>query len=200
MSDGVFAIAITLLVFNIKVPDLPRDAAARELPRAVYALWPSLLSYVLSFMMIGVYWVAHHNIFHLVRRSNRLLLWANLLFLMCVAFVPFPAALLGRYPDQRVATIIYGATLIATGLSLELLWWYVASGGRMLAAPLHRRVIGQAAFKILTIPVISVASIGLSFASARASVTLYLLVPLLYVVPDRLDRHWAGTARSAAIT
>lgn len=200
LSDGVFSIAITLLVFNIKVPDLPGDAAGRELPRVLYALWPPLLSYVLSFMMIGIYWVAHHSIFHLIRCSNRLLLWANLLFLLCVAFVPFPAALLGRYPGERVAAIIYGATLIATGLSLQLLWWYASAGGRMLARPLPRGVIRQASVKILSIPVLALASIGLSFVSARLSLALYLLVPLPHILPHRLDRQWAAAPPSASMT
>jgi len=194
MSDGVFSIAITLLVFNIKVPDLkPHDVPA-GLPAAVRALWPYLVSYVLSFIMIGVYWVGHHNIYHHIVRSNRLLLWLNLLFLMCVAFLPFAAALLGRYPQAQTALIVYGSTLICTGLALELLWRYATARGRMIRGELNAGLVRQASVKILTIPAVSVLSIALSWASPAASLALYLLVPLLYVMPNRLDGYWTRPA------
>jgi uncharacterized membrane protein len=190
MSDGVFAIAITLLVFNIKLPELPADHVRHDLPPIVKGLGPYLLSYVLSFAMIGVYWVGHHNIFHHIRRSNRVLLWLNLLFLMCVAFLPYPAALLGRYPHERIPLIVYGLTLICTGLSLQLLWWYAAVWAKLIPAKPSRFLIRQASFKILAVPAISLLSIGISFINPMASVWIYLMVPLIYVLPNRLDRQW----------
>jgi uncharacterized membrane protein len=91
-SDGVFAVAITLLVLSLQPPQLSDAVAAHHLARAVLDLWPKLLSYMLSFVIVGIYWVSHHNTFALFRRVDRALLWINLLFLMCVAFVPLPAA------------------------------------------------------------------------------------------------------------
>src|SRR6266487_2888595 len=101
-SDGVFAVAITLLVLNLQVPQL---ASANELVPKLSELWPKLLSYALSFVIVGIYWVAHHNTFHYIKQSDRNLLWLNILLLMCIVFLPFPTALLGQYPEQRVSVI-----------------------------------------------------------------------------------------------
>ena len=117
-SDGVFAIAITVLVLGLGVPEIPDPLVPIELPKKLLELWPGkLLSYALSFVVTGMFWVAHHMAFHHIRRSTRALLWLNILFLMLVSFIPFPAALLGRYFDQRLALLIYTASLAATGLS-----------------------------------------------------------------------------------
>ena len=103
-SDGVFAIAITLLIFGIKVPEVANQDAS-ELKRQLWALWPAYLSFAASFAIISVFWIGHHQMFQLISRSNRTLLWLNNAFLMCVAFIPFPTSLLGRYSDLRIALI-----------------------------------------------------------------------------------------------
>jgi uncharacterized membrane protein len=116
-SDGVFAVAITLLVLNLQVPQI---AVVSELVPKLGALWPKLLSYALSFVIVGIYWVAHHNTFHYIKRSDRNLLWLNILLMMRIVFIPFPTALLGQYPEQQVSVIIYAGTLVITGLVLQL--------------------------------------------------------------------------------
>jgi len=121
-SDGVFAIAMTLLVLQISVPEIPEALVAIELPRKLLALWPAkLLSYAMSFVLIGIYWVTHHITFHHIKRSDPVLLWLNILFLMCVSFIPFPTALIGQYLHQQLPVLIYSATLGITGLVSQLL-------------------------------------------------------------------------------
>src|SRR5215470_5668536 len=86
LSDGIFAVAMTLLVLDIKPPAVMQATA---LPRELLALWPRCLSYVVSFLMLGIYWVGQHNQFHLIRWADRTLLWINVVFLMAISFVPF---------------------------------------------------------------------------------------------------------------
>src|SRR5579883_2275203 len=109
-SDGVFAVAITLLIFNVQVPHV-EDAAVG---RALLAQWPAYASYVVSFLTIGIIWVNHHGLFTRVQRIDRVLLFLNLALLMVVAFLPFPTALLGEYilgqQASRIAALVYGAT------------------------------------------------------------------------------------------
>ena len=93
-SDAVFAIAITLLVLNIEVPDIPQDLVAEELPGQLLGLWPKYLSYVVSFLVILIFWISHHTIFSNIRGYDRVLIWLSSLFLMFVAFLPFPTAFL----------------------------------------------------------------------------------------------------------
>ena len=116
-SDGVFAVAITLLVLNFKVTGLDRS----DLRNQILGQWPHLLSYVLSFVIVGVYWVAHHTLFHFVKKTNRALLWLNNFFLMTIVFLPFPAGLLGEYPGSELSILLYGSTLIAANTSATLM-------------------------------------------------------------------------------
>jgi uncharacterized membrane protein len=190
LSDGVFAIAITLLVLNFHIPNIPPSQIASKLPGSLTGQWPQLLSYVLTFLVVGVYWVGHHNQFHYIRRADRTLLWINILFLMCVAFVPFSAGLLGPYGRQAIAVQIYGANLIATGLVLYLHWWYATRGARLLDRPLDRHVVRDASRRILVAPLAYLLAIALSFLSPEASLVVYALVPWYYLLPGHIDRHF----------
>jgi uncharacterized membrane protein len=100
ISDAVFAIAITLLVLDIRVPEIPERLVVEQLPQRLYELRPKYLSYVLSFVVILMYWMAHHSTFRAIRCYDRVLIWLNSLFLMCIAFLPFPTSLLGEYGDH----------------------------------------------------------------------------------------------------
>ena len=128
LTDGVFAVAMTLLVLDIKVPELQQPLATAELPLKLVALWPKFLSYTISFVILGVYWVGHHVQLSFIRRADRPLLWINILFLLWVALVPFSTALLSEYSNTRLAIAIYGANLIAIGLTLALHWWRFTPG------------------------------------------------------------------------
>jgi uncharacterized membrane protein len=187
-SDGVFAVAITLLVLNLQVPQI---AAVSELVPRLGALWPKLLSYALSFVLVGIYWVAHHNTFHYIKRSDRNLLWLNILLLLCIVFLPFPTALLGQYPEQRVSVIIYAGTLVITGLVLQLLWWYATSRYRLVDRNIDPRLVQRATRRNLAAPLLYLLAIGISLFSVPASLVLFILVPVYYIFPGRIDRHWA---------
>lgn len=193
-SDGVFSIAITLLVLNLRLPSIGLSPSA--LHGKVLGQWPSLLSYLLSFVIIGIYWVAHHNMFHYIKRSDRAFLWINILLLMCVAFIPFPAGLLGEYPGQTISLIIYASSLILTNLMLSLLWWYATSNHRLVDQDIDPHFVRIVNRRNLTAPVVYLASIGLSFLSPLASLIIFFLFPLYYIIPSHVDLHLTPTSRS----
>ncbi len=124
-SDGVFAIAITLLILGIK---LPLAGAGESLARELLRLWPSYLGYVLSFVTLGIMWTNHHAIFRYVHRSDRYFLLINIFFLLCISFLPFPTAVLAEHlphPEgRRVAVAFYCATLVVIALAYNAVWWY----------------------------------------------------------------------------
>jgi len=190
-SDGVFAVAITLLVLNLQIPQLASSVASRELLPKLVALWPKLLSYIMSFVIVGIYWVAHHNTFHYIKSSDRNLLWLNILLLMCIVFLPFPTALLGQYPEQRVSIISYAGTLVITGLVLQSLWWYATSGYRLVDREIDPRLVQRATRRNLMAPLLYLLAIGISLVSVPASLVLFLLVPVYYILPGRIDAHWS---------
>lgn len=131
-SDAVFAIAITLLALELRVPEMPMSAVASQMPQHLAELTPKFVSFVLSFLIIGSYWVTHHRDFQYIVKFDRRLIWINLMLLMCVAFLPFPTALLGSYPAQQITVTFYAASLAAVGFVKALLWWYAASHHRLI--------------------------------------------------------------------
>jgi uncharacterized membrane protein len=134
-SDGVFAIAITLLVLELKVPHLPAGGAEGSLGRALAAQWPSYVALVTSFFTILVMWANHHRIFDLVRRADAPFLYANGLLLLVVTVVPFPTALLAEYfrkPGASTAAAVYAGTFVLCGVAFQLLWRSAIAGRRLL--------------------------------------------------------------------
>ncbi len=119
-SDAVMAIAITLLVVELSIP-----AATEDVGDALLDRWPQMLSFVLSFLVIGIFWMAHHRIFRYVARIDQRLIWLNLLFLMCVAFLPFPTAVLGDHDDSQGAIVFYACAVGLTGAVLASIWQYL---------------------------------------------------------------------------
>jgi uncharacterized membrane protein len=184
LSDGVFAIAITLLVLDIRVPDIPESMVAKELPAALISLWPKYLGYFLSFVGITVFWTIHHSIFRPIRSYDRTLLYLNFLFLMVVAFVPFPTSLLGEYGDHQLPVAIYAATLGVGRLLLTAIHWYsTRRGDRLLGEAQDPATVRFFLIRGLTIPAIFLLSIVISFFSVGAAVwTWFVMIAIDAVV------------------
>jgi uncharacterized membrane protein len=189
-SDGVLSIVITLLVLQLSIPIVSTSAADAELSQRLIELLPKLFSYVISFAIVGIFWVGHHSLFHFIICADRTLLWLNNLFLLCVGFIPFPAALLGAYGTRRVAVIVYGASLALTGLALALIWTYATFDRRLVRHDLDPQAVRMGLNRILLGPALYGLSIALCFLSLWISVAIYVLVPVLYILPGRIDRHW----------
>lgn len=123
-SDGVFAISITLLVLNIHIPGAEVKTNA-QLLQALKEDWPNILTYVFSFLVIGVFWVAHQRIFSFIRQLNHFLLWANVFYLLTVAMMPFPAATLAMHPLFPSAIVLYCGVLFLCASQHFLLLYYI---------------------------------------------------------------------------
>ena len=121
-NDAIFAIAKTLLALDIRLPDIPSGEVADALPGALSGPWPKYLSYVISFVVIATYWMAHHGTFRYTKSWDRKLVRLHFLFLMFIAFVPFPTSVLGEYGDRQIAVMIYAADLAVAWLLLALIW------------------------------------------------------------------------------
>jgi uncharacterized membrane protein len=181
-SDGVLAIAATLLVLELHAPDVGEDLGA-----ALRAQWPSYAAYVVSFATIGIIWVNHHALFVHVRRVDRTLLFLNLVLLMVVSAIPFPTAILGRFVsaerDSHLAAAIYGVVMIAMSLAFTALWRHVTGDGRLLAHHLEPQRARQQSYLFSAGLLGYVAGVALAFVSAPLSLLIYGLVALFYVFP-----------------
>ena len=165
-SDGVFAIAITLLVIGLRVPALPSHVANSELSRRLLDEWPRVLSYAVSFAVIGLYWIGHHRSFGHIRRFDHRLILLNLVFLGLIAFLPFPTAVLGRYGGHRSAVVLYAGSLALAGLASTALWLYAWKARLADVGPRRARYLAARA----AIPVVVFAgSIPIAFLSPAAA-------------------------------
>ena len=176
LSDGVFAIAITLLVLDIRVPDIPDHMVASRLPGALLSLWPNYLGYFLSFVGISAFWLIHHSIFRSIRGYDRILLYLNFLFLMVVAFMPFPTSLLGEYGNHQLPVAIYAATLAVGRLLLTTIHWYSARNDRLLDEPQDSATVRYFLIRGLTIPAIFLLSIVISFFSVSVAIWMWFVM------------------------
>ena len=181
-SDGVFAIAITLLILIV----VEGEAAHGHLGDELLHLWPAYLAYAGSFLTIGIMWVNHHNVMRHVARVDRIFLFIHVLFLMCIAFVPFPTRLVAEFvrseDDRLAAALAYGLTLTITAVLFNTLWNYAARGRRLLSADADpREVSGITRSFMPGVPMYGTATL-VAFASPIASVILYGVIALFYVI------------------
>jgi uncharacterized membrane protein len=171
-SDGVIAIAITLLVLEIRVPEVDDQGLGHALARQ----WPSYAAYALTFVVIGIMWINHHAMFEQIAHVDRGLMLLNIMLLMGIAFLPFPTALVARYlregNDGRVATSVYALTMVLIGCCFLALWWYLRAHPRLL----HPSFGVAGAQQMLRRTVVGPALYGVSFVVALIAPIAALVV------------------------
>lgn len=185
-SDGVFAIAITLLVLSLEVPNhVPPGGLVKLLPDMA----PKLIGHVVSFAVLGIYWIGHHNMFLHIKRHDRVLLWLNTLFLLFVASMPFTTGLMAAYGDDQFAVIAYAGTLALAGLSLDLIWLYATRDRRLVDPGIDPDLVAFVHRRVLMAPAIYLLAIGVSFLSLVVPKLLFAVVVIVYIVPSPLDTY-----------
>jgi len=190
LADGIFAVAMTILVLELHVPDLGPVASEAGLLSALMSLVPKALSFGSGFVILGTLWIGHRFQFHYIRRTNRVILWINLVFLLMISFLPFVVALIGTYGAMRVSCIVYGTTLVGA-LTCLLVQWLYATGPsrRLVGSPLPPEVFVGLRNRVLMGMIGYGAGLLLAFVAPRASLGCYAATPLLYLLPTRFDRY-----------
>ena len=193
LSDGVFAIVITLLVLEIQVPDLAQGQTLRDALREVR---PSFIAFLISFVVVAIAWAGHRDLFALIGHTDRVLVWFNILYLLPLSILPFGASLLARYTEEPVALQMYGILLVAIALTRLVIWWYATGRSHLLVVPVSARfrregiVIGAA-------PVfINALAVAIAAEAPTISLVIYAAVPILYFIAITIART-AAPAGSA---
>ncbi len=190
-SDGVFAIAITLLILEVKAPD-----GAGSLAHRLGEAWPSYASFLISFAVIGTMWLNHDRMFQLIHRSDHGVVLANLFLLLVISAIPFPTKVVGdelnrgTFADQRTATILYGVTFVAASIAFPLLWHAACRGGGRLLAPdlPDRERLIQTRRNLLGFPIFASATV-VALWSPAASLAVFGALTIAYLMPSGpLDR------------
>ena len=178
LSDGVFAIAMTLLVVELTVPEIT-SGSATDLGQRLGSLGPRYFSYAVSFVVIASYWRAHQRIFGHIVRCDARLVWCNLLLLLCIAFQPFPTSVLGSYGGNSAAVTLYAGTLAVTGVVVLALWLYATLGGRLVTRDLAPRVIQEQTWRAASVPLVFALSIGIAQVNPLAAEYSWLALAAL---------------------
>ena len=176
-SDAVFAIAITLLALEIRLPATDELLTNSELSAQLAGMWHEYLAYFISFMVIGTFWVAHHRKFRYIIRYDNRLMFLNLLLLMMVAFVPFPSSIISKYPD-RSATIFYALTMALVGFLLAAIWGYASQKNRLVDPGLEAKERRRQFISPLLTSAVFMFSIAIAFINGDLSRLSWLLILL----------------------
>jgi uncharacterized membrane protein len=174
-SDAVIAIAITLLALEIRLPAHEGEISNLDLFHSLLSIWHLYSAFIVSFIVIGLTWVGHHKRFELIKRYDNWLLGSNLLFLMVIAFIPFPTAVLAEY-GGATATILYAGTMVALGAISVVQWRYVSKGHRLLHSYVTEEEISHEMRAGLVLPIVFMLSILIAFVSPVLAKISWLLV------------------------
>ena len=180
LSDGVFAVAITLLTFELAVPATTTNAG---LPKALLALWPRYLAYVVSFVVIARFWVAHRLAFRLIARDDAVLVWLNLLLLLFVGFLPFPTAVVGEHNGSPAAAVLYATSVVLASIASAAYWWYASGRADLLRPDAGRAQVRALRARSLAAPVFFAATLPIAvFAPYAAEIVWIFIFPLTWIV------------------
>jgi uncharacterized membrane protein len=187
-SDGVFAIAITLLILEIKIPIPGSVPLSVQLVRQ----WPSYISFVISFSFIGIMWINHHRLFTHIKRSDDWLLVLNLLLLLGVTAVPFPTAVLAAHlghSDQRAAALLYNGTYFFISIFFNVLWRYASSHDhRFLAADVDKAAVEKITLQYAFGPLFYLVCLMLAWVSVSASLMVNMVLACFFALPPSMVR------------
>lgn len=183
-SDGVFTVALTLLVVDLAVPNLAPTSTEADLQRALQDQIPNILAFLLTFWVVSLRWITHHRHFRLIHRYDGRLLELNLLFLMTIVFIPWPTAVLGHFGNYVTAWILYATAMAATGLTATALWVY-GSGDHGLADGITPELRRYYTVRSLVQPAIFIVSIPVAIVSLTLAELCFVPMFLALTVVNR---------------
>jgi uncharacterized membrane protein len=191
LTDGIFAVAMTLLVLDISVPQISSNSTVgivtgTQLLMRLFDLWPKIFSYGISFVILAIYWMAHHRQFHYLKHVDRALIWINIMFLMTVSLIPFSTSLLGEYREQQISIIVYGGNSIIIASLLYIQWWYATSHHRLVDENLDPYIKSTSSRRLLFGIIIYLIAIGISFVYIQLSLFLFAMILIPAFLPNKL--------------
>jgi uncharacterized membrane protein len=191
-SDGVFAVAITLLVLNLKpLSDKALANGGVDFWRELRGQLPTLIAFVTSFATIGIMWINHHRLFNYIKRTDTGLMLLNLLLLLVIVFIPYPTALVAQQyalnPEMHDAALLYSGTNVILAICFNLLWRYASFHNRLIGKTVDPQAVASISRQYLGGPLLYLIAFGLAFISVPASIIFNLLLALFFALPPRLS-------------
>jgi uncharacterized membrane protein len=188
LTDCIFAFAMTLLVLSLTLPDATQTRLS--LSELLVGQWPKFFNYALSFILLAIFWIVHHQQFHLIRRTDRSHIWINIGILMFVALVPFSTDVAGDYSSQTLAELLFSGNLMILGLLFLLNWVYACGNHRLVDSDLSKETIARGIKRNCITPGVAAVSMVTSLFIPGWGLTVYLLIPIMQLLPWFRDRGW----------
>ncbi len=185
LADGIFAIAMTLLILEIHIPEI-HNASTSELFQELSRMIPQFASFFISFLILGISWIGHHNQFKFIKKSDRVFLWLNILYFMFISVIPFSAGFLGHYTTNEASIIVYSLNLTLVGIVLFLHWNYAVSH-KLTEGEISAKFMTHVNIRILIGPVVYLLAIGVSFVNVYVSLFIFLIPALFQIFPGAVD-------------
>lgn len=196
LSDGVFGIAMTLLIFKLDVPDgIMSESGKIMLRDKLYNMIPQFENYFISFILLGFYWTRHQLQFKYIKQADRNLLWINIFFLAMVGLVPFTTALIMKYTGLEMPVLLYSLNLLVIGLALAVHWAYACKGYRLIDKSLTKEYIRSSTVLLFSVPLAFGICAGVSLISPRMSLTLMYIIPFIYLISRLLGKRRKSKVR-----
>jgi len=188
LGDGIFSIAMTILAIELTVPVVKGDQW-KDFGKGLHFIMNDLLCYDISFLVLGIMWFGHRLMFEYIGRSNRYFIFLGILFYLMVCLVPFSTRILATYTYQWFAILMYGTNLSLCNLTLFAQWQYGRHRKSLSHIPIPDEVIKEANILFLFSPVVYTVSIVVSFFMPVISIGIFLITPLLYLLPNKIDKY-----------
>ena len=188
LGDGVFSVAMTILVIELKLPSVQGNSW-NDFLHALYQTWQELLCYLVSFILLGIMWFGHRMVFEYISKTNRYFIFLGVLFYMVVCFVPFSTRFLAANTLRWYAISMYGLNLSMCNITLYVQWLYGINRPSLHARILPGEVKAEAQKLFLISPILYSIAIVMSFFIPEISIVIYCITPVLYLIPNKLDKY-----------
>jgi uncharacterized membrane protein len=188
LGDGIFSVAMTILVIELKVPSVQGNSL-RDLLHALYEIRQEIFCYFVSFIVLGIMWFGHRMVFEYISRTNRYFIFLGVLFYMVVCLVPFTTRFLAADTLKWYAILMYGLNLSMCNLTLFAQWKYGIKRPTLHARVLPPEVRKEAKILFLISPVLYAIAIAISFYIPLVSIIIFFITPILYLLPQKLDKY-----------
>lgn len=188
LGDGVFSVAMTILVIELRLPKVEGNSW-NSLLHALYQTWQELLCYLISFIILGIMWFGHRMVFEYISKTNRYFIFLGVLFYMVVCFVPFSTRFLAANTLRWYAILMYGLNLSLCNITLYAQWMYGINRPSLHARTLPVEVKTEAQKLFLISPILYSVAIAISFFMPEISIIIFCITPVLYLIPNKLDKY-----------
>ena len=189
-SDALFAFSITLMALSIELPNLHNNILEPQLTKLLgQELIPNIIHYLISFLVVGVYWIAYHRIFEYIKRTDLTLIWLNLVFLLFISLVAYFTGLLSTYGTYRIVVISFASILATTGFISVLMWWYATNNRRLVDENLQSNLVRYYLIRGLVSPLTFLVSIGVSFIDVQSALYFWIVIFPASSIVSKIHQH-----------